>query len=327
MGVSARVRAWFASPRVLTGLALASIVANCAIVVTGGAVRLTSSGLGCPTWPSCTDSSLTPTKQFAAHGLIEFTNRQLTFVLGAIALATLVAAVVQHRQVALAALALAIIPTQAVIGGISVLTDLNPWVVALHFLTSMVAIAVTVVLWWRVRDVPAPPPVGPVAAALARLVLAVVAAVLVLGTIVTGSGPHAGDRNSSGHVHRTGLDVRAVSQLHADVVMLLIGLSVGLLVLLYAVRAPSRVRVAAWWLVGAELAQAAIGFTQYFLKVPAALVGVHMLGACLVWVAALRTALMVRPSEDLAHRVDDHSHQRPHDRAVDPNKLQVSPDL
>jgi hypothetical protein len=105
MGVTARVRAWFASPRVLTGLAIASIVANCAIVVTGGAVRLTSSGLGCPTWPSCTDSSLTPTRQAAAHGLIEFTNRQLTFVLGAIALATLIAAVVQRRQVALAALA------------------------------------------------------------------------------------------------------------------------------------------------------------------------------------------------------------------------------
>ena len=147
MGVTARVRAWFASPRVLTGLAIASIVANCGIVVTGGAVRLTSSGLGCPTWPSCTDSSLTPTRQAATHGLIEFTNRQLTFVLGAIALATLIAAVVQRRRVALAALALAIIPVQAVIGGISVLTDLNPWVVALHFLTSMAAIAVTVLLW------------------------------------------------------------------------------------------------------------------------------------------------------------------------------------
>jgi cytochrome c oxidase assembly protein subunit 15 len=203
MGVTARVRAWFASPRVLTGLAIASIVANCAIVVTGGAVRLTSSGLGCPTWPSCTDSSLTPTRQAAAHGLIEFTNRQLTFVLGAIALATLIAAVVQRRQVALAALALAIIPVQAVIGGISVLTDLNPWVVALHFLTSMAAIAVTVLLWWRVREARVPPPVGPAAAVLARLVVVVVAAVLVLGTIVTGSGPHAGDRNSSGRVHRT----------------------------------------------------------------------------------------------------------------------------
>ena len=92
-------------------------------------------------------------------------------------------------------------------------------------------------------------------------------------------------------------------------------------------RAPARLRSAAVVLLGVELAQAAIGYTQYFLNVPAALVGVHMLGACLVWVAALRAALMVRPSEDLADRVDDHSHQRPHDRAVDPNELQVSPDL
>ena len=155
----------------------------------------------------------------------------------------------------------------------------------------------------------------------------VVAAVLVLGTIVTGSGPHAGDRNSSGHVHRTGLDVRAMAQLHADVVMLLIGLTVGLLALLYAVRAPARVRTAAWWLVGAELAQGAIGYTQYFLKVPAALVGVHMLGACLVWIAALRAALMARASENLTDRVDDHPDQRAHHRAIDPNELQVSPDL
>jgi cytochrome c oxidase assembly protein subunit 15 len=259
--------------------------------------------------------------------VIEFTNRQLTFVLGAIALATLVAAIVQHRQVALAVLALAIIPAQAVIGGISVLTDLNPWVVALHFLTSMAAIAVTVVLWWRVRDVPPPRPVGPAAAALARLVLVVVAAVLVLGTVVTGSGPHAGDRNSSGHVHRTGLDVRAMSQLHADVVMLLIGLSIGLLVVLYAVRGPTRARAAAWWLVGLELAQGAIGYAQYFLKVPAVLVGIHMLGACLVWIAALRLVLLARASEQLAHRIDDHADERAHDRAIDPDELQVSPDL
>jgi len=194
-------------------------------------------------------------------------------------------------------------------------------------LTSMAAIAVTVLLWWRVRDAPAPRPVGPPAAALARLVVVVVAAVLVLGTIVTGSGPHAGDRNSSGHVHRTGLDVRAMAQLHADVVMLLIGLSIGLLALLYAVHAPARVRAAAWWLVGAELAQGAIGYAQYFLKVPAALVGVHMLGACLVWIAALRTALMARASEDLTDRVDDHPDERAHHRAIDPNELQVSPDL
>lgn len=327
MGVIRRAGEWFARPAVYTGLALASVVANGVIVVTGGAVRLSSSGLGCPTWPSCTDSSLTPTREFAAHGIIEFTNRQLTFVLGLIALATLVAAIVQRRQLRLATLALAIIPAQAVIGGISVLTDLNPWVVALHFLTSMAAIAVTVVLWWRVRPRPAPPPVGRAAALLARLVLVVCAGVLVVGTVVTGSGPHAGDRNASGHVHRTGLSVGAVAQLHADLVMVLIGLSVGLLVLLYAIRAPARVRNAAWWLVGVEAAQAVVGYTQYFLKVPAVLVGVHMAGACAVWVMAVRTVLSVRSSEELAHRVDEHADERAHHRAVDSDELQVTPDL
>jgi heme a synthase len=327
VGVIRRARAWFARPAVYTGLALASVVANCVIVVTGGAVRLTSSGLGCPTWPSCTDSSLTPTRQFAAHGIIEFTNRQLTFVLGLIALATLIAAVAQRRQVRLAALALAIIPAQAVIGGISVLTDLNPWVVALHFLTSIAAIAVTVVLWWRIRPRAALPPVGRAAALLARIVLVVAACVLVVGTVVTGSGPHAGDRNASGHVHRTGLSVGAVAQLHADLVMVLIGLSVGLLVLLYAIRAPARVRNAAWWLVGVEVAQGVVGYTQYFLKVPALLVGVHMAGACAVWVAALLATLSVRASQQLTDRVDHHTDQRAHHRAVDADELQVTPDL
>jgi cytochrome c oxidase assembly protein subunit 15 len=109
--------------------------------------------------------------------------------------------------------------------------------------------------------------------------------------------------------------------------MVLIGLTVGLLVLLYAVHAPRRVRTAAWWLVAAELGQGVIGYTQYFLKVPAVLVGVHMLGACLVWVMAVRTALFVRGSQQLADRVDQHPHQRTDDRAVDPDELQVAPDL
>ena len=124
-------------------------------MVTGGAVRLTGSGLGCPTWPSCTDASLTPTREYAAHGIIEFTNRQLTFVLSAVVLATLVAAVLARRQVRLAVLVAASIPAQAVLGGITVLTHLNPWTVAAHFLLSMLIIAAAFALWWRLRDGPA----------------------------------------------------------------------------------------------------------------------------------------------------------------------------
>ena len=138
----------------LRRLALTSVVANVAIVITGGAVRLTNSGLGCPTWPRCTETTLTPTKAFAAHGVIEFTNRMLTFVLVAIALATWVVAMARRQERRLATVALLGIPAQAVLGGFTVLTHLNPWLVAAHFLLSMSIIAVTFLLWWAVARGP-----------------------------------------------------------------------------------------------------------------------------------------------------------------------------
>jgi cytochrome c oxidase assembly protein subunit 15 len=272
----------------LRGLALASVISNVVIVVTGGAVRLTDSGLGCPTWPSCTDSSLTPTKQYAIHGIIEFTNRQLTFVLVVVAIATWLVAMAVRRQRALATAGALGIPAQAVLGGLTVLTHLNPWLVALHFLLSMAIIAITFLLWWRLRERDVPAAVPPAAVWLTRATAAVTAAVLVIGTVVTGSGPHAGDKDASGKVHRTGLDVSSMSQLHADVVMVLIGLTVGVVAVAYAARLAPALRTAAAVLLGVELAQGAIGYTQYFLHVPPLLVAVHMLGACLVWLAALR---------------------------------------
>jgi cytochrome c oxidase assembly protein subunit 15 len=294
--ISGRLR----RPDVLRRLALASVAANVVIVVTGGAVRLTGSGLGCPTWPSCTDASLTPTRQYALHGIIEFSNRQLTFVLGLVAALTLVAAVLQRRERALAGWGLGIIPAQAVVGGISVTTDLNPWVVSLHFLVSLAIIAVTVVLHHRLL-VPDPPPggTGPesgepaarITGLLTRGVVAVTAAVLVVGTVVTGAGPHPGDRNASGHVHRNGLNVASMSQLHADLVMILLGLTLGLIALLLAVRAGARLTRAASIVLAAELGQGAVGYAQYFTGVPAPLVAVHMLGACLLWIAVLHLAL------------------------------------
>lgn len=277
----------------LRGLAIASVAMNVLIVVTGGAVRLTDSGLGCPTWPKCTDSSLTPTRQYAIHGVIEFGNRQLTFVLALVALATWLVAMAVRRERALATVAVLGIPAQAVLGGLTVLTHLNPWLVALHFLLSMGIIAVAFVLWWRLRDGAADHPVPAPATWLARATVAVTAAILVLGTVVTGSGPHAGDTDASGKVRRTGLQVSSMAQLHADAVMVLVGLTVGLLALVYALRTPAAARGAVTVLLGVELAQAAIGYTQYFLHVPPLLVALHMLGACLVWIAALRVLLTV----------------------------------
>jgi cytochrome c oxidase assembly protein subunit 15 len=283
----------------LRPLALASLIANVGLVVTGAAVRLTSSGLGCPTWPKCTEESYTSTPEMGINGAIEFGNRVLGIILGLIALACFIAAILEKpRRRSLIVLALAAglgIPGQGVIGGITVLTDLNPWVVGLHFLLSMALIALTYALWKRTREgdrprrtlVPAPIP------ALARLTATVSGVVIVLGVIVTGSGPHAGDENAK----RNGLNPETISQAHADAVFLLIGLSIGLWFALRAAKAPAPAIRAAGILIVVELAQGLIGFVQYFTHLPVLLVGAHMLGACLVWVATLNAlwALRERP--------------------------------
>ncbi|MBQ0894136.1 heme A synthase [Micromonospora sp. U56] len=276
------------STALLRRLAYASIVANVAIVVTGGAVRLTASGLGCPTWPRCTDESYHTTAEMGVHGVIEFGNRLLTFAVGLIALATLLAVLAHRpRRKGLLGLAVAVflgIPAQAVIGGITVLTNLNPWVVGLHFLASMAVIAAAYALWRRVKD-----PDGPAVAVvpgplrtLAALTTVVGVAVLVVGTWVTGSGPHAGD----GGAARNGLDPEQISQVHADAVFLLLGLSVALVFAFRAAGATGPAR-AAVVLVAVELGQGVIGFVQYFTDLPALLVGAHMLGSCLVLLATL----------------------------------------
>ncbi|WP_428964643.1 COX15/CtaA family protein [Micromonospora fluostatini] len=276
------------SAALLRRLALASIVANVGIVATGGLVRLTASGLGCPTWPRCTDESYVNTPEMGIHGLIEFGNRLLTFGVGAIALAVVVA-VLLHRPrrpglLPLAVGVLAGIPAQAVIGGITVLTDLNPWVVGLHFLASMVVIAVAYALWRRIIDPDGPvvPMVPGPLRTLARLTTVVSASVLVVGTWVTGSGPHAGDHGAA----RNGLDPEAISQVHADGVFLLLGLSVALVFAFRAVGARRATR-AAVVLVAVELGQGVIGFVQYLTDLPALLVGAHMVGSCLVLLATL----------------------------------------
>jgi cytochrome c oxidase assembly protein subunit 15 len=268
--------------------AWATLVANIGLVVTGGAVRLTGSGLGCPTWPRCTDESFTPHGAMGIHEAIEFGNRMLTFVLVAIAVGTFVAALRSgRRDLTRLAVVLALgIPAQAVIGGITVLTDLNPWVVSLHLMCSLAIIALAVLLIRRV-DRPATTPVRDSATLLAWTTYAVAWVVLYIGTVVTGSGPHAGDADSP----RNGLDPLQVSQLHADVVFLLLGLSIGLWLVLRGQPAASAAARAALVVLVVELAQGAIGFVQYFTDLPELLVGLHMLGAA-VLTAALTHALL-----------------------------------
>ncbi|MDG4765540.1 COX15/CtaA family protein [Solwaraspora sp. WMMD406] len=278
-----------ASAALLRRLTLASLVANVAIVVTGGGVRLTGSGLGCPTWPRCTEDSYVTTPEMGILGVIEFGNRVLGIVVGLVALATLVAVLLARprrrdlRGLTLAVLGLVIL--QGIIGGISVRVQLNPWVVALHFMLSMVALAVAYALWRRTRA-GGPTTHDTVARPLRHLAFVITTVsfgVLVLGTVVTGSGPHAGDATAT----RTGLDPQTMSQLHADSVALLIGLSVAWWFALRAVGAPATAVRAAGVLIGVELAQGLIGIVQYVTNLPVALVSAHMLGACLVWLATL----------------------------------------
>ena len=293
------------SPAVVSRLALANAVANGLIVVTGGAVRLTGSGLGCPTWPRCTTESFVVTPELAGHGIIEFGNRLLTFVLAAVAVATVVAVWRSSRRDLrpLAVVTFLGIPAQALLGGVTVLTGLNPWTVAAHFLLSMVLVALSTVLWLRSRE----PGVGqplvrrPLALLVAGIAV-VTGAVLALGTVVTGSGPHSGDVDADGVPtgDRMGFDPELVSQLHADVVFLLLGLTVALLVALHATDAPGRVTRAARDLLVVQLAQGLVGYVQYVTDLPIALVLVHMLGAVLIAAFTARLAWATRgPASDL----------------------------
>lgn len=285
-----------ASPRTLKRLAVASLIANVAIVVTGGAVRLTSSGLGCPTWPRCTDDSFVVQGELGWHGAVEFGNRMFTWVLAAVAVATWVAAMrYRPRRSSLRRLATVLalgIPAQALIGGVTVLTELNPWTVSLHLLLSMAMIGVAVLFIRRLdeADEPPQPTVPPAVVRLTQLTFVVSWLVLYAGTVVTGAGPHAGDAGAA----RNGLRPGLMSQIHADLVFLLIGLTLATLLAFKAVGAPDRAQRAATWLLVLELVQGIIGFVQYFTDLPVLLVGAHLLGAALVSATATWMLLGIR---------------------------------
>ena len=275
-------------------LAIATLATNIMIVVTGGVVRLTASGLGCPTWPRCTEESFVPHGALGIHGAIEFGNRMVTFLLAAVAIATFLAAW-RYGRPSLTRLAILLalgVPAQALIGGITVLTDLNPWIVAFHLLVSLAMIGVSVVLLCRIDQgdgpvrslVPAP------VTWLVRSVFVTGWVVLYVGTVVTGSGPHAGDASAP----RNGLDPRALSQLHTDVVFLLLGLTLATVLVLRAVAAPQPTYRAAVVLLGVELGQGLVGFVQYFTDLPVALVTLHLLGASLTSAALTWLLLGVR---------------------------------
>jgi heme a synthase len=275
-----------------------NLILEIAIVVTGGLVRLSGSGLGCPTWPQCVPGSFTPVPHQAQgfHKLIEFGNRTLTGVVTVAALLVIVAvwrwAPRRRALKRISVLPLVGVLLQAVLGGITVLTGLNPGIVAAHFLASMVLVALSAYLLYRVGEGDAAPVAlaRPEIRALAWVTAALGALILVLGTIVTGSGPHAGDASTP----RFGLDPAAISWLHADAVMLFAGLVVAVLLAVHLTTTdPRPVRV--WRAVlGVTAAQALVGYTQYLTGLPEALVMVHMLGASLLVVSLTYGVMSLR---------------------------------
>jgi cytochrome c oxidase assembly protein subunit 15 len=276
---------------------VANVVVQVAIVVTGGVVRLTGSGLGCTTAPECTPGRITPfaDAHVSIHRAIEFGNRMLTTIVVVVALATLVVVWRSARRSlrALGAVPLALTLVQAVLGAITVRTGLNPGTVMAHFLVSMVLVAASTGLLHRFGEGDAAPRplVRRELTLLSRAAAVVLAAVLVVGTVVTGTGPHSGDADNP---PRFGLDLRLVSWLHSDLVLVFVGLLVALLLGLRLVDAPVRARRAAWALGGLTAAQGVIGYTQYFTGLPSVLVGLHMLGASLLVVAMTWCLLSLR---------------------------------
>ena len=267
-----------------------------ALVLTGGAVRLTGSGLGCPTWPECTPGSYTPVPHQAEgqlHAWIEFGNRLLTFALLFAALIAVFIALRSKRRdlKVLAALQLLGILGQGVLGGITVLTDLHPIPVAGHLILSILLISGATSLFARrktsrrkvknlSRDI----------STLSRLHIFTTFIVIVLGTLVTGSGPHAGDEKAQ----RFSFDIQTISWLHADFVIALFGLTLALFLVTRGLDQTKRL-VIKFSVVA--LLQGAIGYIQYFTGIPEILVAAHLLGATLVWIAAWRVRISIKEEE------------------------------
>lgn len=282
------------SPVAMRRWAVASLVGNMTLIITGGLVRVTGSGLGCSTWPQCEPGSYLPHPEAGAHAIVEFGNRLLTFALIVLAVGTFLAAWYARDEAGqprrdlrrLAFVAAIGVPIQAVIGGFSVLTNLNPWVVSLHLLASVAMVVVCVALIHRAY--PITPAVVPKRVAwLSRAVFGLGMVVVALGTVVTGSGPNSGD----GGAERSGLSPEITARIHSISVWLTLLALAGLLVLAH--------RISAVWRAGIVVAvvsglQGVVGYVQYFMGNPPALVAVHMAGTALFTSAVAHLWLISR---------------------------------
>ncbi len=295
------------SPRLFRRLAIASLVMVSLIVVTGAAVRLTGSGLGCPDWPSCTQQHLTPA--FSFHPVIEFGNRMVTVLLTIVVAAAVVGAFRRRpfrRDLAWLAIGLLIgVLAQAALGGLVVYTKLNPYLVMVHFLASMALVVDAVVLLHRSNRRYGPgsarPLVDRTLQLATRALVALLAVVLAAGTATTGAGPHAGNAQGQVVAKRIPIALRDMAELHSSLAILLVGLALGLVVAIHTGAVPERVRRAGRILMAVLLAQAAIGYTQYFTHLPAALVEIHVAGAT---VARHRDGAVLPRADSPPDRID-----------------------
>ena len=282
--------------RVLSPASGFLLFAQAAIVVTGGAVRLTGSGLGCPTWPECTPGSYTPKPYQVEEQVkvwIEFGNRLLTLVLVLAAITVLISVLAAGRK-DLRGLALGQvlgILGQGILGGITVLTGLHPATVAAHFLLSIILIAGATSLRAQRFASLEKQEAAPLVKKIATAHLAVSFLVLFLGTLVTGSGPHAGDATAE----RFPFDLRTMAWLHADSVIALFGITFGLFVV-HGVSAHTKKRLKIF--VAIALSQGLIGYVQWYLDLPELMVGLHLVGSTLVWIASMRVWLSVTKRMD-----------------------------
>lgn len=279
------------SPATYRRLTLLALVALCAIIVTGGAVRLTGSGLGCTDWPGCEE------EQFVAplelHPMVEWVNRLITGVVSAaIALAVLGSLRRQPRRRDLTVLSLGLVAGvvgQIVLGMLTVRYELAPPFVMGHFLLSLVLVTNAVVLHERAaEEVTTPMALTPTLRRLTLLLLPALSVAVVAGTVVTGTGPHGGDEDA----RRFGFDIEAVTRVHSIAVIAFVGVLLAVLSVAGREGAPARFQRRGQELLVVACAQAAIGWVQWFAGVPALLVGLHILGATLTWVAACRLAML-----------------------------------
>ncbi|MGH9279225.1 MAG: COX15/CtaA family protein [Acidimicrobiales bacterium] len=283
------------SPARFRQITLVAAFAVAFIIVTGGAVRITGSGLGCPDWPTCDNSRIVAPLEY--HAMVEFVNRTVTGLVSiAVIVAVLGSLIREPRRRDLTWLSLGLVGgvvAQIVLGGLTVLFELKPQFVMAHFLLSLVLLADAVVLFHRAglpdgaRSVPAVPPE---LAWMGRAVAAAAAVAIFLGTVVTGSGPHGGDPD----VERLPLTVPDAARLHGAGAMLFLVVTLVTLWRLRKAGAGGPLMRSGEVLIGVAVAQAAVGYAQYFTGVPVVLVGIHIAGAAAVWTAAVAFLLQFR---------------------------------